>query len=141
MQVLKYCQNKNGVTLIELLASLVLLSIVIISFLSFFSQSMMFSVKVEDKLTAINVAERALNDFKYERINVDNPDYIIIDETTALFKVNNKDYYIRHSIVSTNVDLKLTTLYVQIYVDDPALNPALTPETEVYGYRDDEEDM
>ncbi|WNF35931.1 type II secretion system protein [Bacillaceae bacterium IKA-2] len=135
MQVYKYCQKNKGFTLIEILASFVLLSIVILSFLSFFSQSMMFSVKVGDKLTAINVAERALNDLKMESLD-DNRGYKYINDSTSLFNMNNKDYYIRHFELSTDENLELITLYVEIFVDDPALNPELTPETEVYGYRE-----
>ncbi|KHF40958.1 type IV pilus modification PilV family protein [Halalkalibacter okhensis] len=59
--------NSNGLTLIELLASITLLSIVILTFLSFFSQSIMLSGKVEDKLVAINLAEKVLVSVKEEK--------------------------------------------------------------------------
>lgn len=53
----KYIHNNNGLTLIEILAALVLLSIVLISFFSFFTQSAKFTKYNNDKLSAVQVAE------------------------------------------------------------------------------------
>lgn len=50
-------KNKAGFTLIEVLAALVILSIILLSFFSFFSQSALFTQKNRDKLTAVNLAQ------------------------------------------------------------------------------------
>lgn len=61
---MKYIKNNQAFTLIEVLASITILGIILTIFLSFLSNSMMFSVKTEDKLTAINYADTALNSVK-----------------------------------------------------------------------------
>lgn len=57
------CWNR-GFTLIEVLAALVILSIILLSFLSFFSQSALFTQKNHDKLTAINIAQDTIVSIK-----------------------------------------------------------------------------
>ncbi|WP_404347072.1 prepilin-type N-terminal cleavage/methylation domain-containing protein [Sutcliffiella horikoshii] len=52
--------NDSGFTLLEVLVSIVILSIIILSFLSFFSQALLFSVKEEDNLVGVNISERIL---------------------------------------------------------------------------------
>jgi type II secretory pathway pseudopilin PulG len=52
--------NANGLTLIELLGSIVIIGIIFASFFTFFSQSMLFSTKVEDKFSGANIAERII---------------------------------------------------------------------------------
>lgn len=64
MKNLRNALNDKGLTLIELLVSLALISIVIVTFLSFFSQSVLFSSKSEDKLTAVNIAEKVIAELK-----------------------------------------------------------------------------
>ena len=53
-------KNNGGFTLIEILASITILGIVVTIFLSFFSNATLLSSKTEDKLTAINLAEKEL---------------------------------------------------------------------------------
>ena len=53
-------KNNQAFTLIEVLASITILGIVLTIFLSFFSNATLFSSKTEDKLTAINLAEKEL---------------------------------------------------------------------------------
>ncbi|TYS68930.1 prepilin-type N-terminal cleavage/methylation domain-containing protein [Sutcliffiella horikoshii] len=52
--------NDSGFTLLEVLVSIVILSIIILTFLSFFSQALLFSVKEEDNLVGVNISERIL---------------------------------------------------------------------------------
>lgn len=52
--------EEKGFTLLEVLLSIVILSIIILSFLSFFSQALLHSVREEDNLTGMNVAESIL---------------------------------------------------------------------------------
>lgn len=53
------CWNK-GFTLIEILVALVILSIILLSFMSFFTQSSLFTQKNKEKLTAINLAQEMI---------------------------------------------------------------------------------
>ncbi|WP_017755977.1 type IV pilus modification PilV family protein [Calidifontibacillus oryziterrae] len=54
----KHQRNKQvGFTLIEVLAALVILSIILLSFFSFFSQSALFTQKHRENLIAINLAQ------------------------------------------------------------------------------------
>ena len=62
--------NEDGLTLVEVLASVVILSIVILTSLTFFSQALFFSAKEEDNLTGVNIAEKILFDV------VENPQLI-----------------------------------------------------------------
>src|ERR1700748_2026904 len=64
MTRLKKYFNTKGLTLIEILASIVILGIILTAFFSFFSQSMMFSSKVEDKFSGVNIAEKVMYDIK-----------------------------------------------------------------------------
>lgn len=52
-----YIKNNEGLTLVEILAALVLLSIVLITFMSFFTQSAKFTANNQETLTAVQVAE------------------------------------------------------------------------------------
>lgn len=54
---MSFKRGNKGFTLIEVLAALVILSIVLLSFFSFFSQSALFTQKNRDKLTAVNLAQ------------------------------------------------------------------------------------
>lgn len=61
-------KNTKGLTLIEVLASIVLLSIVIISFLPLFPQISLMNTKTEDNLQAANVGKELLvelRNYKY----------------------------------------------------------------------------
>ncbi|OLS36329.1 hypothetical protein BTR22_12570 [Alkalihalophilus pseudofirmus] len=131
--------NNNGLTLIEVLASMVILSIVIISFMTFFSQSMMFSSKVEDRLTAVNLAEKVLVDVRTAKsIELEiHPHYKKVpsneetDEKAYLYEdLNKKEYIIK---VADNIDneiphdLKLNLFYVDVYINEK-------DATRLYGY-------
>ncbi|MFD1030436.1 type IV pilus modification PilV family protein [Metaplanococcus flavidus] len=53
----KYLKNNSGLTLVEILAALVLLSIVLVAFMTFFTQSAKFTAHNHETLTAVQVAE------------------------------------------------------------------------------------
>jgi prepilin-type N-terminal cleavage/methylation domain-containing protein len=57
----KKLDNQNGLTLLEVLLSIVLLTIVLTSFAGFFSQSAMFVKKNEDKLSTSQTAQQIVN--------------------------------------------------------------------------------
>jgi prepilin-type N-terminal cleavage/methylation domain-containing protein len=53
--------NQNGLTLLEVLLSIVILTIVLTSFAGFFSQSAMFVKKNEEKLSTSQTAQKIVN--------------------------------------------------------------------------------
>lgn len=117
--------NNRGLTLIELLGSITLLGIVIVSFFSIFSQSTIFSSKVEDKLTAINVAENVLSDIKNNNANYGSP-----------CNINGKYYYPNVTYpAGTDAEnqLDLERVDIKIYMNQNYSSDA-NPITEIYGY-------
>lgn len=135
MRGLKILLNKNGLTLIELIAAITILSIVIISFLSFFSQYIMFSTKVEDKLTAVNIAEKVLNTVKEDEPTMDYDPY-----PYELPEVNGKVYYpvIVKSQSQDEQALGLQRVHVKIYSKED-YGPNTNPDSEIYGYIEQED--
>ena len=59
-----YIQNAKGLTLVEILAALVILGILLISFSSFFLQSAKNTKYNEEKLTAIDLSEEIVADIR-----------------------------------------------------------------------------
>lgn len=58
--MLNRLKNNNGFTLIEVLASIVILSIVIVSFVALFPQMSLFNEKTKENLDAITIAKDVL---------------------------------------------------------------------------------
>jgi Tfp pilus assembly protein PilX len=65
--------NEEGVTLLELLASLVILTLIGFTFVSFFTQSMLFTERTEDNLDYININQQLLNEAEEELKNYGDP--------------------------------------------------------------------
>ncbi|TWT08388.1 type II secretion system protein [Planococcus sp. CPCC 101016] len=57
-------KNEKGLTLVEILAALVILGIVLVSFMSFFTQSAKFTTYNYEKLTAVQVAEDVISNVR-----------------------------------------------------------------------------
>ncbi|MDV2684221.1 type II secretion system protein [Alkalihalophilus lindianensis] len=120
--------NNTGLTLIELLASITLLSIVIIIFLSIFSQSMIWSSKVEDRLTAVNLAERVLYEARTDSV------------PTQPITLNGKNYYFEIDYpVSDVIDLEESLGLTRIHVKICDELPCSKVESEIYGYIEQED--
>ncbi|SFQ22290.1 type IV pilus modification PilV family protein [Salibacterium halotolerans] len=117
--------RQQGFTLVELLASLTILSIVIISFLSFFSQYILFSVRAEDELTAVNAAEEVMYEVKNEQ---NQPGEI---------QLNNKTYYPDVHLCRSDME-ELGRVHVEIFREQ---NPSSSAEplSELYSYVDTDE--
>ena len=60
IEMKKYLKNDNGLTLVEILAALVLLSIVLVAFMTFFTQSAKFTAHNHETLTAVQVSEQVI---------------------------------------------------------------------------------
>jgi prepilin-type N-terminal cleavage/methylation domain-containing protein len=89
--------NEKGVTLIELLASIVILSIILLSFMTFFTNSFQYNAISSDKMKATNIAREVQEDFKV------NP-----EKNKAL-----KDL-ITDSRISTGTTIPLSTRYEKL---------------------------
>lgn len=57
-------QSGQGMTLVELLAAIALLGIVLVTFMSFFTQSAKFAAHNQETLTAVQVAEEVVADLR-----------------------------------------------------------------------------
>ena len=66
IQVKNTLKNNNGLTLVEILAALVLLSIVLVAFMSFFTQSAKFTAHNYETLTAVQVGEDVVGQLRDE---------------------------------------------------------------------------
>ncbi|MEH7249918.1 prepilin-type N-terminal cleavage/methylation domain-containing protein [Neobacillus niacini] len=90
MEILK---NEKGVTLLEVLLAMAILSIVLISFMNMFPQMGMMNKKNEEKTQAINTAKEILIDWQ-ESVKV--KEFITRSDRTVGFTPNNvtdKTYY------------------------------------------------
>ncbi|MEH7523899.1 prepilin-type N-terminal cleavage/methylation domain-containing protein, partial [Bacillus sp. JJ1503] len=73
--------NQKGFTLLELLLSILILTIIFISFMTFFSQSAFFIKKNEEKFSAANTAQMVLNILQErEKEKKDKKEFIIFPE-------------------------------------------------------------
>ena len=124
--------NQKGLTLIEILAAVVILMIVIVGFLSFFSQATSHSRITEDKLTAINLAEKVL-------VKAKKPDFdIVAFNAQAPEKINGKEYYPHVTFMreqtSSESKLRLVRVKVEIFNKGSGI-PTRDALTELYSYR------
>jgi prepilin-type N-terminal cleavage/methylation domain-containing protein len=145
--------KQYGFTLIEVLVSIVILSIVLTSFFAFFSQSMVFSGKNEEDLVAFNLANKTLktveSKYKVETLSQNltfnscsnypqNIKDILNLSSTCSYNVNKKRYYPEITLTKqayvNNSGENLPTLYiinVKIF-GSPSQPKKLLSET--YGY-------
>ncbi|WP_051287647.1 type IV pilus modification PilV family protein [Alkalicoccus chagannorensis] len=63
---MKIDTNEAGVSLLETLAAITILGIIMITFMSVFSQAALFSSRAETELTAVHAAEIVLSDVRNE---------------------------------------------------------------------------
>jgi len=97
--------NMNGFTLLEVLASIVILSIVVVTFLSFFPQIDLFNKNAKDNLDSVAVAKELLAELKpFEYTEIDrssNPITLSTDPPTELSKDDLKsssDFLVLHGM-------------------------------------------
>lgn len=80
----KSIKNQQGLTLIEVLASIVLLSIVIVSFLSLFPQITNFNKSTEENLQAAATAKEVRVLVKEKFTNFDSPSSLNVLESETI---------------------------------------------------------
>jgi prepilin-type N-terminal cleavage/methylation domain-containing protein len=102
MSMLKKHLKQDGLTLIEVLVSIVILSIILTTFFSFFSQSLVFSGKNEEKLVAYNLASKTLRVVEEKYKNTLQTDLNIIS-SSVLCTENFSITEIRTTITSTSI--------------------------------------
>lgn len=92
-------QNEKGLTLVEILAALVILGIVLVSVMSFFTQSAKFTSHNNEKLTNIQVAEEIIAEVRRGTYTSDK-------------RFNKNEYLIEIDIEAGPGDLKLAIVTV-----------------------------
>lgn len=123
--------RSNGMTLVELLVAITLLLIISVFFLNIFPQSMSYSRKAEDKLIALNLAEKVLND---ERNGSGSKSCFKIGSAED-YTLNDKNYYSLVDVAEPS-DFGLRVIRVEIYSDDPVCRPS-NLLTQIYGYQNE----
>jgi prepilin-type N-terminal cleavage/methylation domain-containing protein len=115
----KIYKNNKGFTLIELLVSVTILSILILSFLSFFNQAYDYTKRNENKTVGINVARNTL-------MFLQNESYIKVRE---IFKSNpesgnfvyicGNEYQLHNYKPPTCNEITINNLQFQVKVNSP----------------------
>ena len=91
-----YVNNESGLTLVEIIAALLILSIILLSFFAFFTQSAKFTKHNKENLTAVQVAEDVVAEIR--PINS-------IDELEG-YTINNGTYV--NSLTYSPFEVKIT---------------------------------
>lgn len=137
--------NEKGLTLIEVLASLVILSIIFLSILRLFPQMGLMNKVNEDKTQAINTAKQLLIDWQN---SVGVQDYLEDQTTGSLpgFVKSEGDYYYcttTEGKFTANIKIKRTSELTSAataspfkvhYIEIQLLNKRNTVVSEIYGY-------
>ncbi len=138
--------NQAGLTLTEILVSLVLISIVLITFFSFFSQTTLFSGKNEERLVAFHLATKTLNivESNYKNTSISSDNLLLscgnyplelksaLQASTCYYHNNNKNYY-PEIVLSKQLDMPtLYVIQIKIYNSPNSTERKLLSET--YGY-------
>lgn len=89
-------KNEKGFTLVEVVASIVLITIILLSFAQLFIQSNKTAAYNNEMLVTINLADAMLAKARATKGNIDG--FVIdptkTDEQTTHFSMNNKDYLV-----------------------------------------------
>ncbi|MBD7909098.1 hypothetical protein [Sporosarcina gallistercoris] len=141
MKLKTYVINEKGLSLVEILASFVLLTIVFALLSHFIFQASIFTTKVEAHLTTINSAEKVLNDVKTKKVKYTGRQIKINKESVNEvdpIKINGKTYYPYVSTVSETPEvLQLERVHVQIFSTPiTAGTREMSPIVDLYGYKD-----
>lgn len=129
-------KNNQAFTLIEVLASITILGIVLTVFMSFFSNATLFSSKTEDKLTAVNLAEKELYEVtnsleSYCKSHSCQNNNISDQITRSPISLNNKTYLSTVTpLIQNSQEKTLGILPISVRIDSEEHNTlAIT-----YGY-------
>lgn len=118
------CQNEKGLTLVEILVAITILSIVLITFSSFFLQSAKHTNSNKEKLTAVQVAEDLVakvrsGDYSIgsecEECSYDGFDFEIVDVTYEVPNLPDTLKKVRITVqsISKNASSFTTEIYYE----------------------------
>ena len=127
-------ETEKGFTLVEVLASLVIISIVLMSFMAIFSNTNKLAVGNSEKLVVINLADAYL-----ERVKVQPDEYIEFPSATKcnskempsfIYNINDKDYNIKVNASQDSDECNLSLINVVVTVT--AINSNMSSSVEGY---------
>ncbi|WP_251549403.1 type IV pilus modification PilV family protein [Neobacillus muris] len=142
--------NENGLTLVEILVSIVILSIILLSFSSLFIFSNKTAVSNNEKLVAVHLAKATLerikvDPFSYINIPDDNRPYGKITfnkdncpennktcQSLFLIPINNRTYNI--SVAATQTESEENLKFVNIVVEVQLTDSKPNISSKVEGY-------
>lgn len=129
-------KNENGLTLIEVLASLVIISIVLTGFMALFGTTNKLAVSNSEKLVVVNLADSYL-----ERVKANPKEFITPFPPTienqskgipqAVLEMNNKKYEIEVKVTQSNDEFNKLSL-VNVVVKVKSKNSNMSSSVEGY---------
>lgn len=133
-------RNQNGLTLIEVLASLVILGIVFVGIMTVLPQMSLFNMKTGDKLQTMNLAKQELAEIKkqerIEKLAYTNVNCIDCVEFNRYVKNKNGydyivDVYLSPELEGESTDTTLFKIHLKITKENRTIS-------ETYGYVNDD---
>ncbi|MEH7300184.1 PulJ/GspJ family protein [Neobacillus drentensis] len=95
--------SQQGLTLVEVLVSIVLLAIILASFISFFTQSALFTKKNDQKLDTMQTAQKVVNLVEIEITKQDLIENLIINSSEQVIKTSLTKTEIE-GLINDNID-------------------------------------
>ena len=125
----KYIHNEKGLTLVEILASFVILSILIIAFLTLFGQSAKQNRLSEEVMDATYIAQRNMEEIYAESQSYTFESYLVNHpetkrsglEDSYTFSKEENDYTVVVKLKEPNDGKRNGSLLVEVY-DSPSRN-------------------
>lgn len=122
MKCLNVWNNDKGLTLVEILASLVILGIVFVGFMTVFPQMTNFNEKTETKLLAMNEARSELIRLQKSPMNLQNEQLVRQDELYLYYEYELGEYKYKvkykkqADVISETIDtVTLNSIEIQVY--------------------------
>ena len=132
MKKMKITMNmkENGLTLIEVVASIVILSIVLLSFAGMFLQSTKHTKYNKEKLTSVEVAEDVVADLRFVN-NLDELEgYTKIDDYT--YEIIYSNHNVKIVVSDGPADLNLSKVVITVVTDSETATKKSSFTTEMY---------
>ncbi|TSI10136.1 prepilin-type N-terminal cleavage/methylation domain-containing protein [Lysinibacillus sp. BW-2-10] len=113
--------NESGISLVEVIASIVILSIIILSIFSLLTQSSKTTRTSERIIDATYVAQTEMEELYFESIKRADPESAILSKgytkNTSYFEKTNTSYnfYIKLSLTKNDTYPQLTRILIQVY--------------------------
>jgi prepilin-type N-terminal cleavage/methylation domain-containing protein len=148
MNLSNLIKNKKGFTLIEVLVSITILGIVLMSFMNFFMQAGSFTNMNQKKTVAVNVARNALMFVEHQSYLKVYGEFPIVNKVSTPPKIYDKDLYICNdsyeyfdqnsvkpsnckNITINNLDYKVKIKFEEVDKNDPSIKYYLPIKVEV----------